>query len=66
MSRLGLSTDEMLSTTRAVRKRLDFERPVPESVLRECVELAVQAAWSFMLAARGDIEKVLSWNRWSR
>lgn len=33
----------MLSTTRAVRKRLDFDRPVPESVLRECVELAVQA-----------------------
>ena len=56
----------MLSTTRAVRKRLDFERPVPESVLRECVELAVQAAWSFRPADRGDIEKVLSWNRWSR
>ena len=33
----------MLSTTRAVRRRLDFERPVPESVLHECVELAVQA-----------------------
>ena len=43
MMRLGLSTDEMLSTTRAVRKRLDFDRPVPDSVLRECVELAVQA-----------------------
>jgi len=43
VTRLGLSTDELLSTTRAVRKRLDFERPVPESVLRECVELAVQA-----------------------
>ena len=40
---LGLSNDELLSTTRAVRKRLDLDRPVPEDVLRECMEVAVQA-----------------------
>ena len=40
---LDLSNDELLSTTRAVRKRLDFDKPVPESVLRECMEVAVQA-----------------------
>jgi nitroreductase len=40
---LELSLDELLSTTRAVRKRLDFERPVPRSVLEECLALAVQA-----------------------
>ncbi len=40
---LNLSNNELLSTTRAVRKRLDFERPVPDSVLTECLELAVQA-----------------------
>jgi nitroreductase len=40
---LGLSVDEVLSTTRAVRKRLDFTRPVPDDVIRECVRLAVQA-----------------------
>ena len=40
---LGLSADELLRSTRAVRKRLDFDRPVPEELLRECVELAVQA-----------------------
>lgn len=40
---LDLSNDQLLSTTRAVRKRLDFDRPVEESVLRECLELAVQA-----------------------
>jgi nitroreductase len=52
---LDLSNDELLSTTRAVRKRLDFERPVEDSVLRECLELAVQAptgsnaqGWQFM------------------
>ena len=40
---LGLSNDELLSTTRAVRKRLDFDKPVPDSAIRECMELAVQA-----------------------
>ncbi len=42
-STLPLSPDELLSTTRAVRKRLDFERPVPDDVVRECVELAMQS-----------------------
>lgn len=36
-------TDRLLSTTRAVRKRLDMEKPVPDSVLRECLELTLQA-----------------------
>ena len=35
--------DALLSTTRAVRKRLDFCRPVPRSVIDECLQLAVQA-----------------------
>ncbi len=36
-------TDALLSTTRAVRKRLDFDRPVPHEVIEECLELALQA-----------------------
>lgn len=36
-------TDELLATTRAVRKRLDLEREVPRQVIEECLELAVQA-----------------------
>ena len=40
---LNLTNDELLSTTRAVRKRLDFDRPVPMSVVKECMEMAVQA-----------------------
>lgn len=36
-------TDALLSTTRAVRKRLDLGRPVPRAVIDECLELAVQA-----------------------
>jgi nitroreductase len=40
---LNLSGDELLTTTRAVRKRLDFERPVDRAVIDECVEIAMQA-----------------------
>ena len=43
MSVLELSPDELLSTTRAVRKRLDLARPVPDDLVRECVALALQA-----------------------
>ncbi|HEM45805.1 MAG TPA: nitroreductase family protein [Alphaproteobacteria bacterium] len=43
MATLDLTPDELLSTTRAVRKRLDFDRPVELSVIRECVDLALQA-----------------------
>ncbi|MEM7404426.1 MAG: nitroreductase family protein [Pseudomonadota bacterium] len=36
-------TDELLCTTRAVRKRLDLTRPVPDAVLQRCLEIALQA-----------------------
>jgi len=38
-----LSVDEVLTTTRAVRRRLDLERPVAPELLRECLALALQA-----------------------
>ena len=37
------SVDELLSTTRAVRKRLDLSRPVEREVILDCLRLAVQA-----------------------
>jgi nitroreductase len=37
------STDRLISTTRAVRKRLDFTRPVPREVVLECLRLGIQA-----------------------
>ncbi len=43
MALLPLDADQLLSTTRAVRKRLDFSRPVEDSVIRECVEIAMQS-----------------------
>jgi nitroreductase len=36
-------TDRLLSTTRAVRRRLDLERPVERELLLECIDLAQQA-----------------------
>jgi nitroreductase len=40
---LGLSADQVLTTTRSVRKRLDFDRPVERSVVEECIRIALQA-----------------------
>ncbi len=59
---LNLTADEVLATTRAVRKRLDFDRPVERSVIEECLRLAIQAptgsnrqGWHFVLV--GDADK---------
>ena len=46
MPQLDLTSDELLSTTRAVRKRLDLARPVGRELLEECVRIAVQAPTS--------------------
>jgi nitroreductase len=61
MNRLNLSVDHVLTTTRAVRRRLDFDRPVPFEVLRDCLEIAVQAPtgslghqWQFVLVEDAD------------
>lgn len=37
------TVDHLLATTRTVRKRLDFDRPVEPAVIQECLELAIQA-----------------------
>ena len=59
---LELTSDELLSTTRAVRKRLDLTRPVEREVLEECLGLAQQAPtasysqnWHFVVVT--DAEK---------
>ena len=40
---LDLSTDDLLTTTRSVRRRLDLTRPVPREVIESCLELGLQA-----------------------
>ena len=41
------SIDHVLTTTRAVRRRLDLDRPVPLEVVNECLEMALQAPTGF-------------------
>lgn len=38
-----MDLDQVLTTTRSVRRRLDLERPVPRSVITDCIDLASQA-----------------------
>jgi len=40
---LPLGPDELLTTTRAVRRRLDLTRPVPRELIEECLQVAIQA-----------------------
>jgi nitroreductase len=40
---LGLTADEVLTTTRAVRRRLDLSRDVPRELVEECLSIALQA-----------------------
>ena len=54
-------TDKLLSTTRAVRKRLDLDRPVPREVILDCLRLAIQAPtasndqnWRWMVVTDPD------------
>jgi nitroreductase len=64
---LDLTPDELLSTTRAVRKRLDLTRPVERQLLEECLDLAFQAptggnaqGWHFVLVTDADTKASLA------
>lgn len=56
--------DHLLTTTRSVRKRLDFERPVEPDVLVKCLNIAIQAptgsnmqTWHFMIVTDDEKRK---------
>jgi nitroreductase len=64
---LDLSPDELLSTTRAVRKRLDLSRPVEREVIEDCLRLAQQAPtggyaenWHFVVVTDADKRAALA------
>ncbi|MGW4634017.1 nitroreductase family protein [Nocardia sp. NPDC004415] len=64
---LDLTPDQLLSTTRAVRKRLDFDRPVPRELIEECVDLATQAPtgrnrqrWHFLVVTEARRRRELA------
>jgi nitroreductase len=64
---LELTPDQLLSTTRAVRKRLDLDRPVERGLLEECLRLAQQAPtgsyrqdWHFLVVTDPELRAGLA------
>lgn len=79
MTFLNLSADEVLTTTRSVRKRLDFDKPVPREVVEECLQIALQAptgsnrqGWQFVIVQDAAKKKAIAdiyragWNEYSK
>jgi nitroreductase len=69
MIKLNLSADQVLNTTRAVRKRIDFDRAVEMSVIEECLQIATQAptgsngqGWQFVVV--NDKDKIAAIAQW--
>ncbi len=61
------SVDHLLSTTRSVRKRLDFGRPVDRAVIEKCIEIAIQAptgsnqqGWHFVVVTDAEKRRALA------
>jgi nitroreductase len=61
------TVDHLLTTTRAVRKRLDLERTVEPEVIEECLRLAIQAptgsnsqGWRWIVVTDADKRAALA------
>ena len=61
------TVDHLLTTTRSVRKRLDFSRPVPRALVQECIDIALQAPtgsngqeWAFVVVTDPAKRKALA------
>ncbi len=61
-----MTPDELLTTTRSVRRRLDFDRPVPKELLLECLEIAIQAPsggnrqmWQWLIVTDEDKKRFI-------
>lgn len=66
-----MTPEELLTTTRSVRRRMDMDRPVPRDLLLECVRIAVQAptggnrqGWQWVIVT--DHEKKMRIGEWYR
>jgi nitroreductase len=67
MSTLPLSADDVLMTTRSVRKRMDFSRPVEREVIEECLRIAQQSpsgsnrqGWHFVIVTDAEKRRALA------
>jgi nitroreductase len=59
--------DTVLATARSVRRRLDFDRPVPRQVILDCIDIATQAPtglgaenWRFVVVTEEHKKRALS------
>lgn len=66
-----MTTDKLLTTTRSVRKRLDFDRPVAPELIQTCLDIAIQAptggnsqGWHFVVVT--DPDKKAQIGEWYR
>ncbi len=60
-------TDHLLTTTRAVRKRLDLQRPVPRELILDCVRISTQGPaggnhqrWRWVMVDEPDLKAVIA------
>ena len=65
--KLNLTADEVLTTTRSVRKRLDFDRPVDRATVEECLTIALQAptgsnrqGWHWVIVEDADKKRAVA------
>ena len=59
--------DHIMTTTRSVRKRLDFAKPIDRKVIEECIDIALQApsgsnrqGWHFMVVTDAAKRKAIA------
>ncbi len=61
------AADKLLTSTRSVRKRLDYSRPIAPELIQECIDIAIQAptgsnqqGWSFLVVTDPAKKKALA------
>lgn len=61
------AADKLLTSTRSVRKRLDYSRPIAPELIQECIDIAIQAptgsnqqGWSFLVVTDAAKKKALA------
>jgi nitroreductase len=61
------SVDLALTTTRSVRRRIDWQRPVPRDVIERCIDIATQAptglsleAWRFLVISEPERKRQIA------
>lgn len=64
---MTLTPDELLISTRSVRKRLDLTRPVERGVIEACIRIAIQApsgsnfqGWHFVIVTDSNLKGELA------